>query len=81
MEKKSDLILSSNFTGFKYHQRIKSHIIKEYYYYKYFSLDSLVKNIPTFNKMDTWKRQCEKYTNMISQKQQDFWLLLKLFFD
>lgn len=60
-KKKLDLLLSSNFTGFKYHQRIKSHIIKEYYYYKYFSLDSLVKNIPT-QQMDTWKKtMCEKY--------------------
>ena len=58
---KKKLNIFSNFTGFKYHQRIKSHIIKEYYYYKYFSLDFLVKNIPT-QQMDTWnKRMCEKY--------------------
>lgn len=35
----------SNFTGFKQYQRIKSHIVKEYYN-RYFSLDFLVKNVP-----------------------------------
>lgn len=36
---------SSNFTGFKQYQRLKSHIIKDDYN-RYFSLDFLVKNVP-----------------------------------